>query len=253
MIIYKFFYMYPSTAARRNTKLDYASCSEKGAGMENMSLADIAYRKIKAAILKHEIVPGERLSHDELVLRLKISQTPIREALSRLVQEGYVTQVTNRGYRVSEMTAEEVVELFDLRQTLEAHCLDGAIQNMTPDGIAELERSVKSSRKSIAKNAALVDRYIINKDFHLTLAQIAGNSAVFRVLEDVCEKLVLKRRIEGVSHGGFSVLRHHRDILRAIKARDTNQAQDLMKAHLDEIKFTLLRQIAVRKRAAQAR
>jgi len=245
--------MYPSTAARRNTKLDYASCSEKGAGMENLSLADIAYRKIKAAILKHEIVPGERLSHDELVLRLKISQTPIREALSRLVQEGYVTQVTNRGYRVSEMTAEEVVELFDLRQTLEAHCLDGAIQNMTPDGIAELERSVKSSRKSIAKNAALVDRYIINKDFHLTLAQIAGNSAVFRVLEDVCEKLVLKRRIEGVSHGGFSVLRHHRDILRAIKARDTNQAQDLMKAHLDEIKFTLLRQIAVRKRAAQAR
>jgi DNA-binding GntR family transcriptional regulator len=221
--------------------------------VEYLSLADIAYRKIKAAILKHEIVPGERLSHDELVLRLKISQTPIREALSRLVQEGYVTQVTNRGYRVSEMTAEEVVELFDLRQTLEAHCLDGAIQNMTPDGIAELERSVKSSRKSIARNAALVDRFIINKDFHLTLAQIAGNSAVCRVLEDVCEKLVLKRRIEGVSHGGFSVLRHHRDILRAVKAQDTNKAQELMKAHLDEIKFTLLSQIAVRKRAAQAR
>jgi len=58
--------------------------------LEYFSLAEIAYKKIKEAILKHEIVPGERLSHEELVLRLKISQTPIREALSRLAQEGYV-------------------------------------------------------------------------------------------------------------------------------------------------------------------
>lgn len=215
-------------------------------------MADSAYKKIKAAIRKHEIVPGERLSHDELVLRLKISETPIREALSRLAQEGFVIRLNQSDYRVSEVTAEEVVELFELRETLEARCVAGAIQRMTPDGIAELERSVKSSRQSITKNRALVDRYIINKDFHIALAQLAGNSAVCRVLDDVCEKLVLKRRIEGVTHGGFSVLRHHRDILRAIKAQDTLKAQELMKAHLDEIKFTLLKQIAVRKRAAQA-
>lgn len=215
-------------------------------------MADIAYKKIKAAIRKREIVPGERLSHDELVLRLKINQTLIREALSRLVQEGFVIRLNESHYRVSEVTAEEVVELFELRETLEARCVEGAIQRMTPDGIAELERSVKSSRQSITKNRALVDRYIINKDFHLALAQLAGNRAVWRVLDDVCEKLVLKRRIEGVTHGGFSVLRHHRDILRAIKVQDTLKAQELMKAHLDEIKFTLLKQIAVRKRAAQA-
>jgi DNA-binding GntR family transcriptional regulator len=221
--------------------------------VEYLSLADIAYRKIKEAILKHEIVPGERLSHDELVLRLKISQTPIREALSRLVQEDYLFQVTNRGYRVSEITAEEVVELFELRQVLEAYCIDEAIRRITPDGIEALESSVKSSRKAITTNQPLVDRYIINKDFHLIVAEIAGNSAVCRVLQDTCEKLVIKRRIEGVSHGGFGVLRHHRDILRAIKNQDTQKAQELMKTHLDEIKYTLLKQIAVRTREAQAR
>lgn len=221
--------------------------------MEYMSLAEIAYKKIKDAILKHEIVPGERLSQDELVLRLKISETPIREALSRLVQEGYASQVTNRGYRVSEMTAEEVVELFELRQVLEAYCIDEAIRRISPDCIEALESSVKASRKSITTNQPLVDRYIINKDFHLIVAEIAGNSAVCRVLADTCEKLVLKRRIEGVSHGGFGVLRHHRDILRAIKNQDTQKAQELMKSHLDEIKYTLLKQIAVRTREAQAR
>ena len=110
--------------------------------MEYLSLAESAYRKIKDAILKHEIVPGERLSQDELVLRLRISETPIREALSRLVQEGYASQVTNRGYRVSEMTAEEVVELFELRQVLEAYCIDEAIRRISPEGIEALESSV---------------------------------------------------------------------------------------------------------------
>ena len=221
--------------------------------MEYLGQVEIVYKKIKDAMLKHEIVPGELLSHDELVLRLKIGQTPIRDALARLVQEGCVSQVTNRGYRVSEMTAEEVVELFEMRQVLEAYCVDEAIRRITPDGIEALELSVKSSRKSITTNQPMVNRYLTNKDFHLIIAEIAGNNAICRVLEDTCEKLVLKRRIDGVSHGGFGVLRHHRDILLAIKNQDTKNAQELMKSHLDEIKYTLLKQIAVRTREAQAR
>ena len=221
--------------------------------MEYLSLAEIAYQKIKQAILKHEIVPGERLSHEELVLRLKISQTPIREALSRLTQEGYVTRLTNRGYRVSEMTAEEVEDLFGLRGALEAYCVDEAIRRLTPDGLAALEQSVKASRKAIVANDPLVDRYIINKDFHVALSEIAGNSAVSRVLNDACEKLVLKRRIEGVSHGGFEVLRRHREIFQAIKRKDAKKAQEIMRSHLQEIKRILLKQIQARTRAARVR
>lgn len=221
--------------------------------MEYFGLAESAYQKIKDALLKHEIVPGELLSSDALVLRLKIGQTPIREALLRMAKEGYLTQVSNHRYRVEEMTVEEVLELFEMRQLLEAYCIDEAIRRITPDGIEALELSVKSSRKSITTNQPLVNRYLINKDFHLLVAEIAGNSAVCRVLEDTCEKLVLKRRIDGVSHGGFGVLRHHRDIVRAIKNQDTSRAQMLMKSHLDEIKYTLLKRIAVRTREANAR
>ncbi len=221
--------------------------------MEYLSLAEIAYQKIKQAILKHEIVPGQRLSHEELVLRLEISQTPIREALSRLSQEGFVTRLTNRGYRVSEMTAEEVEELFGLRGALEAYCLDEAIRVITPEEIKALEQSVETSRQAIVANDPLVDRYIINKDFHVMLAEIAGNSAVTRVLNDTCEKLVLKRRIEGVSHGGFEVLRRHREIFQAIKRKDGRKAQEIMRAHLQEIKNILLRQIQARSRKASSR
>lgn len=221
--------------------------------MEYLSLAELAYKKIKEAILKREIVPGQRLSHEELVLRLEISQTPIREALSRLGQEGYVTRLANRGYRVSEITPDEVVELFGLRLALESYCLSEAIRNITPGGISALQQNLNSYRKAIAADDPLIDRYIINKNFHMTVGHIAGNNSVCRVLDDVCEKLVLKRRIEGVSHGGFTVLRHHREILLAIKRRDAEKAQQLMRVHLEEIRDTLLKQIESRMKKAGAR
>lgn len=218
--------------------------------MEYFSLSEIAYKRIKDAILKHEIVPGQRLSHEELVLRLKISQTPIREALSRLAQEGYVTRVTNRGYRVSEMTAAEVAELFELRHALESHCLEQAIQRVTPSALAALETNIRAHRKAIAANTALIDRYLINKDFHMIIADIAGNRAIARILDDTCEKLVLKRRIEGVSHGGFMISREHSEILKAIKRKELKKSQQLMRAHLDGIKDTLLKQIEARTKVA---
>ena len=226
---------------------------KKGTRLEYFSLAEIAYKKIKETILKHEIVPGQRLSHEDLVLQLKISQTPIREALSRLAQEGYVTRLTNRGYRVSEMTAEEVEELFGLRSALEAYCIDEAIRRITPERLKALEQSVKSSRRAIVANDPLVDRYILNKDFHVIVAEIAGNGAVTRVLNDTCEKLVLKRRIEGITQGGFAVLQHHREIFQAIKRKDVRRAQELMRAHLQNIKTILLKQIEARTRTARAR
>jgi DNA-binding GntR family transcriptional regulator len=221
--------------------------------LEYFSLSEIAYKRIKDAILKHEIVPGQRLSHEELVLRLQISQTPIREALSRLAQEGYVTRLTNRGYRVSEMTAAEVAELFDLRHALESHCLNEAIQTITADGLSALEENIKAYKKALAGNAALIDRYLINKDFHMIIAQIAGNRAIARILDDACEKLVLKRRIEGVSHGGFMISREHSEILKAIKRKDVKKSQDLMRIHLDGIKETLLKQIETRTKVARSR
>lgn len=221
--------------------------------MEYLSLSEIAYKRIKDAILKHEIVPGQRLSHEELVLRLKISQTPIREALSRLAQEGYVTRLTNRGYRVSEMTALEVAELFDLRHALESHCLNEAIQKITPEGLSRLSENLSLYRKAITTDAPLIDRYLINKKFHMIIADIAGNSSIARILDDACEKLVLKRRIEGVSHGGFVISRQHSEILKAMRRKDVKKSQELMRAHLEDIKTVLLKQIRSGARAARSR
>jgi DNA-binding GntR family transcriptional regulator len=103
--------------------------------LEYLSLSGDAYRTLKEAALKDEIVPGQKLSHEERVVSLGISQTPIREALARLAQAGYVSRLIKRGYRVSEMTTEEVAELFGLREALEWFCLSEIVRRMTPEGL----------------------------------------------------------------------------------------------------------------------
>ena len=86
--------------------------------MEYLSLAEISVSKDQGRRFSStRLLPGQRLSHEELVLRLKISQTPIREALLTTGSGGICHSAhQSRGYRVSEMTAEEVEELFGLRE-----------------------------------------------------------------------------------------------------------------------------------------
>ena len=218
--------------------------------MEYLSLSEIAYRRIKEAILKHEIIPGQKLYHEDLVRKLGISQTPIREALSRLAQEGYLTRLTNRGYYVTEMTAEEAANLFDLREALEHFCLAKAPERITPARLKELEDNLVQYRRALATRAPLIERFIINKDFHMKIANLAGNEIIYRVLDDACEKLLLKRRIEGFPEKPQTAFRRHADIIAAIKRKDIRKAQEIMSLHLKEIKNTLIDEVKRRKKAS---
>ena len=218
--------------------------------MEYLSLSEVAYRRIKEAILRHEIVPGQKLYHEDLVQKLSISQTPIREALSRLAQEGYLTRLTNRGYYVSEMTAEEAADLFGLREALENFCLAKVPEAITPGMLKELESNLVQLRRALATNAPLIERFIINRDFHMKLAKIAGNDVVYRVLDDACEKLLLKRKIEGFPENPRVAAQRHADIMAALKRKNIGRAQEIMSLHLNEVKNTLIEEIKKGKKAS---
>ena len=77
-----------------------------------------AYQKIKGFILRSEIYPRQKIVIEDLARQMGVSRTPIREAMNRLVNEGYVTHVWNRGFSVKEITAEEVEELYGDRKSV---------------------------------------------------------------------------------------------------------------------------------------
>src|SRR4029453_18977055 len=102
------------------------------------NLSGQVYSQIKTLILCNVIMPGQKLHHQQLSERLGGSRTPVREALTRLVQEGYVSFLPNRGFTCKEIRMQEAEELYELREALEAFAVEKAIANLTDAALARL-------------------------------------------------------------------------------------------------------------------
>src|SRR3990170_1613472 len=109
-------------------------------GVENLSAR--VYHEIKALILRNQIMPGQKLQHQDLSDRLGVSRTPVREALTRLVQEGYVSLLPNRGFTCKEIRMQEAEELYDLREAMEAFAVQKAIENLTDTALDQLREKM---------------------------------------------------------------------------------------------------------------
>src|SRR5215510_15049068 len=103
----------------------------KARAVENLSTR--VYNQIKQLILCNEVMPGQKLSHQQLSERLGVSRTPVREALTRLVQEGYVSFLPKRGFTCKEIRMQEAEELYELREALEAFTVEKAVTSLTDE------------------------------------------------------------------------------------------------------------------------
>src|SRR5919109_3979579 len=118
-------------------------------GAENLSAQ--VYNQIKSLILCNEVLPGQKLHHQQLSERLGVSRTPVREALTRLVQEGYVSLLPNRGFTCKEIRLQEAEELYELREALEAFAVEKAIENLTDNAFHELAKKLDRYGNDVQK------------------------------------------------------------------------------------------------------
>src|SRR5512147_924441 len=137
---------------------------------ENLSTR--VYSQIKNLILSNEVMPGQKLHHQHLSERLGVSRTPVREALTRLVQEGYVSFLPNRGFTCKEIRIQEAEELYELREALEAFSVEKAIGNLTPDALDELSKKLHQYGEDVEKRFTR-DRLLYDQDLHLEIARIS--------------------------------------------------------------------------------
>ncbi len=176
-----------------------------------------AYQQIKGFILRSEIYPRQKIIIEDLSKQMGISRTPIREAMSRLVKEGYVNQILNRGFFVKEITVEEVEELYGAREALEPYLAEEAARHVTPAQIQQLDGLLKEYGEFVERRP-IRGRRLLDLGFHTKVAEIAGNSYLQGVLGEVFERIVLKQRIAvGQLDRGRDAFLQHRSILAAIR------------------------------------
>jgi DNA-binding GntR family transcriptional regulator len=206
---------------------------------ENLSAR--VYNQIKNLILSNEVMPGQKLHHQHLSERLGVSRTPVREALTRLVQEGYASFLPNRGFTCKEIRMQEAEELYDLREAMEAFAVEKATARLTDAALDELRRKIDRYGVDVQRRFSR-ERLVYDQDVHLEIARLAGNETLKNSLIHVFERIVLKRRTDGLYDPARGVAAHqeHVKLLEAMERRDVEEAVRVIRAHIQEGKSNTL-------------
>lgn len=218
------------------------------------NLAARVYSQIKNLILSNEVMPGQKLHHQELSERLGVSRTPVREALTRLVQEGYVSFLPNRGFTCKEIRMQEAEELYDLREALEAFAVEKAIMNLTDAGLDGLRRRMDCYGEDVHKRFSR-ERLVYDQAIHLEIARLAGNETMKNSLGHVFERIVLKRRTDGLYDAARGVAAHdeHLQLFDAMARRDVAAGVRIIRAHIQEGKSNVLADLKQRQAIRELR
>jgi DNA-binding GntR family transcriptional regulator len=190
------------------------------------------------AILKHriltcEILPGARLVERDLCAELRVSRTPLREALNRLVYEDLVVPTPYRGYAVAPLTVESIRELCEVRRINEAQAAWLAAQRLGDGDLEQLEPLARARYAGVDRES-YAEFLRNNCAFHLALVRCTRNS---RLESIVMAALDLLQRPEylGLDGGGRNaraVELEHLGIVQALRERDGDRARALMVEHL---------------------
>ncbi len=193
--------------------------------------AEQIYERVKSMAMTFEIRPGERVNEVEIAKSLNVSRTPLREALNRLMVEGFLTREPNRGFIGRPLDAKQVFDLYELRRALETSIVAIACERASDEDLAGLERFVKAS-KDRPEDANAASLLALDEQFHERVAALTRNGEMVRALKSINARIHYFRWINMKNGRRRHTQQEHLKIVRAMKARDARAAQELVQGHI---------------------
>lgn len=193
------------------------------------------FERIKREIFDFQLLPGERFTESELAARMAVSRTPVREALYRLEREGYLEVMFRSGWRVKPLDFRQLDELYDVRIVLELAALRRLCEQDERAPLDELKSVwlVPAAQRLDDPHATAR----IDEAFHETLVAATGNRELARIHHEVTERIRIVRRLDFTQKARIeATYAEHARILRAILQRKSDQAQLLMRTHIETSK-----------------
>lgn len=192
---------------------------------------------LRAAVISGMLRPGVVYSAPSLATQFGVSPTPVREAMLDLAGEGLVDPVRNKGFRVTELSEQDLDELSELRALIEVPTVRRIAETgIAPEVLAELRR-LAASIEQAAANRDLITHVAADMDFHLTLLAVAGN----RHLVETVRSLRARSRIYGLHalaerDALVPSAREHTELLDLIEAGDADAAEQLAGRHIRHVR-----------------
>jgi DNA-binding GntR family transcriptional regulator len=215
---------------------------------DSETLSEQVFRRIQAAIVKGEIAPGSKISEPELARTYGISRGPLREAIHRLEGQRLLVRIPHIGARVVSLSHAELIELYEIRESLEGMACRLAAERMTPAAIDEL-RAVLDLHEQDAAFKAGVGYYQQEGDFdfHYRIIQGSGNKTLTQMLCGELYQLVRMYRLQfsATPNRPRQAFAEHHRILDAIADRDGELAELLMRRHIGASKRNIERHFSI--------
>lgn len=198
-------------------------------------LVDVAYREIKNAILSHVFKPGECLSTNLMAETLNMSRTPIREALNMLVSEGLIEIHNGVGIYVKGVSLKYIVELYEVRITLEVMAIESAFDKIEASCLEDLYSKwmalkIKHSNDEPLDLLAVSE---LDNETHLTLISYCENEYLKQLLSEIYSQV---RRIQYMSAKALGDLHitidQHFELLDSIRNQDIDAYRKIMPQHV---------------------
>ena len=206
------------------------------------SLAEVAYRRVRAAILSGTFAAGQPLGQVEVANQIGTSRVPLREALQRLEAEGLVVLRPRRGYIVTSLDRDEITDIFDIRMILEERAGYLATLRATPSDIADVKARLQAMDGLRVGNAEEAMRFAEhNRAFHERLFAGSGRRQLCRLMDVLRTNVERFIRIGALIAGDMRRVQdeHHR-IFEAYRKRDARVVGRLCREHCAATRDRLL-------------
>ena len=184
---------------------------------------------LRQRIFRGELVPGSWIDELKLAEEFGISRTPLREALKVLATEGLVTMKVRRGAYVTEVSAQDLSDVYHLLSLLESDAAGVVAIRATPGQLQELQVIHDELEQARQDGERFFE---INERFHMRLLEIAGNRWRIQMMADLRKVMKLNRRHSLFKSGRIDEsLVEHRALMQALLAHDSTAAIERMQAH----------------------
>jgi len=205
------------------------------------------YRVLKEAIIKGFLEPGTKLLENKIAEKMQVSRTPVREAMQKLVAEGFVKTTPNQTMVVTEVSPEDVKEVLQIRGVLEGLAARIAAKKINRREIDELENVVAQMSLYVSKEN-LSSYCKVDDEFHDLILNICGNKWIIQIRDNL-GSFIYRFRIKSLSVPGRlkCSLKEHQAIMEALKKRDSVEADRLSQVHMENTIINILKKVVKEK------
>src|SRR5712691_10162875 len=198
-----------------------------------LTAQDLVLISMREAILTAALPPGSRLRQERLAEMFGTSRIPVREALRALEYEGLVTSLPYRGFTVTELDADDIEEVYDLRILLESHAVRLAVPLMTDEDLRMLEALFAEMTQAESADAQLAAR----ERFYTKLYSITGRHRLVSLISRLRQEVARSLRWPTLQHAP----EHHEEFFEAIRAGDADRAASQLASHYRRVAVLIRR------------